>query len=236
MKGNIKTTLFVKIFTYIILTYTCHYKNNELTSGNYFDKRYNIDKTLNIRNKRLLSKYDFQSETRYPPSSGYLTSDASSRTLNNEEKPMLKNKKGKYYGHYIRHYGSGSGNPICVLRKGIKQIDNNIEKKVFNYLGKESEYEENNKVMNKKYKRTIFKKYDIYVFWGYVLPLFVTTTIMLLDFSLRIKNGSYIFGAFVKNLSTHTYILILFLTYVICALVFCYLGYKIEKYTRVRRT
>ncbi|KMZ88647.1 hypothetical protein PVBG_06009 [Plasmodium vivax Brazil I] len=142
-------TGFLKYFTFTFLIWT-YYPYNDL--GNFpksLENKFRPDKVLNLIFKRLLAKYDLQSELQHGDLRKKLSDDISIYG-------KTKNKKPNNFEAYINDYKRRYRN-----KKGLYKLDCYCEKKVFDkilYVKGLSEKVNNDK---KRFKKIFLKKYGI---------------------------------------------------------------------------
>ncbi|GAW84349.1 variable surface protein [Plasmodium gonderi] len=232
--GNIKFTLFAQIFAYIILTCTNPYMKDECTFGKYFDKRHNIDKALNTRAERLLANYELRYASKKADSTDFLTRCETFRTLRNQEDDIPEYVKlYKYRKGSFKPYKEHS-NLLCAVYKDMKKVDSCFEKNIFNHLERLDELKKHKRTPKRTCKRRIFRKYDIFLFIGYIIPLLVVMFSLLNYVAKQFKYTEYVGGSTMKNLNGNFYFIPIILIPIIYFLTFSYVHQKVNKFRRLK--
>ncbi|KAI4841050.1 hypothetical protein MKS88_000818 [Plasmodium brasilianum] len=175
MEQQIKSLLFIKIFTFILLFWICHFYIYMMAFNKLFDINYNHHRELYTRNYRSLAKYkqynhssitcineqlpngvnnksDITSKEKYAERK----KNHSNRVLPTNEKSHRKDTKSKSYIFETKKYS-------------------HLEKKIFKELDYADFLKNNRTISDKIYKKIIFKKCGL----RFALPLLLFLVLAL---------------------------------------------------------
>ncbi|KAI4839112.1 hypothetical protein MKS88_002628 [Plasmodium brasilianum] len=189
MEQKIKFPFFIKIFTFIVLSWIYHYYSDVIYLGELFYKK-NFDKKLERTTQRTLAKYNQDKIT-----CNIMLKEEIPSNERLEEKDIVNNEKG----------GTGCKNHSYVsLTKNTKRYKqskkNNsgifetkkyscFEKKIFKELDYIDYLKNNRTINNKVYKKIMCKKYGLGIAIPIVLVLFLLT-VFIVDLALGLLPGS----------------------------------------------
>ncbi|KAI4840329.1 fam-m protein [Plasmodium brasilianum] len=141
MEEKIMSLLFMKIYTFILLRWTCLFCNDISTFNKHIDEKHNFDGKLNTRICRLLAKSKINNnssiiwlktmENNCENEQKDICTDAKMAKGKNKNSSISSLKKGQYYKQVI-DYNNGffDGKHFQFERKWVKKIDHDdyIEK------------------------------------------------------------------------------------------------------------
>ncbi|KAI4840319.1 hypothetical protein MKS88_001037 [Plasmodium brasilianum] len=175
MEQQIKSLLFIKIFTFSFLCWICHFYIYMMALNKLFDINYNHHRELYTRNYRSLAKYKQYNH--------------SSITCINEQLPNGVNNKSditskeKYAERKKNHSNKALPTNAKSLRKDTKSKScifetkkySHLEKKIFKELDYADFLKRNRTISDKIYKKIIFKKCGL----RFALPLLLFLVLAL---------------------------------------------------------
>ncbi|SBT85601.1 fam-l protein [Plasmodium malariae] len=185
MEQNIKTTLFIKITTFILLCWICHFCIYISTLKKTLDEKKNNRSILHARTYRLLAIYkkDNDSSTLCLKEEMSINGMHEINDITNNEKDDLGKKKrsnecpSKCAGGYKRP----TKNKSCTFE--TKKYSH-TEKKIFKELDYTDFLKNNKAISDKIYNKIILKKFGLRIFLPVLIFLFLLI-IFILEISLN---------------------------------------------------
>ncbi|SBT85945.1 fam-l protein [Plasmodium malariae] len=158
MEQQIKSLLFIKIFTFSLLFWMCHFYIYMMAFNKLFDINYNHHRELYIRNYRSLANYK-----QYNHSSITCINDQLPNGVNNKSditsKEKYSERKKKYSNGTLptnaRSHRKDTKSKSCIFE--TKKYSH-LEKKIFKELDYADFLKKNRTISDKIYKKIILKK------------------------------------------------------------------------------
>ncbi|CAG9485372.1 unnamed protein product [Plasmodium vivax] len=170
---NHKTTLhfFNKIVAFIILSWTCPYKNDEHALSKALENGNKVNISLVMRTHRLLAKHEYQNEISSSELKNKVSYNRDYYKLekgkgNNNTFEQLKQGRSNNVDNYLKSYKKRYSK-----KRGLKKLDCYYENKLFNKFLHLYDIAQKIKNEKKRSKYFFFKKYDIVLFLLSLLPV-----------------------------------------------------------------
>ncbi|SCN12027.1 fam-l protein [Plasmodium malariae] len=179
MEHIFKTLLFIRITTFILLCWICHFYNEINIHNKFLDECYNYHRRLYISNYRLLSKY-------------WQNKNSSIVCLKEKIPNVIKNKKGmsnkekRTARKKQKSYGSSSGdagahkkcmkNNTCIFETKNYSY---LEKKIFKELDYIDFLKKKKTITDRLYKKIIRKKYSLRLSFPVILLLLLSVAFIV---------------------------------------------------------
>ncbi|SCN44529.1 fam-l protein [Plasmodium malariae] len=187
------TLLFIKISTFILLIWICHFYNDTSPFNKSLDEKCNIHLILNTENYRLLGEYKRNKDSCL----AYINEEIPNNVVR-KKKYISKNKKGTKGKRkqlfrsslYMEELGKTVKKNKCVIPKTKKYFD--FEKKIFKKLDYKDYIKNINPFENKEYKKLERKKRRIRI--ALLLLFFLVLIVPVLDISLETYTGGGLLG------------------------------------------
>ncbi|GAW79589.1 variable surface protein [Plasmodium gonderi] len=209
MKEVIKVARFTKTITFILLIWIHQYNIEECVFGIHFGKKCNFDKTLHIRNERLLENnkelYESDQSELNDYLEGYMDKKEIKKLVGDIplykevskcEKNSLHSCNEVLYETTTEHKGLNPRytmfpclNRSSPLYKRLRKIDYNFEKRIFDHLEKLDNRKLKAKIYNNIFKRALFIVYDTLLFFRYVILLAGTIFCPTIFYKATPQNG-----------------------------------------------
>ncbi|KAI4837658.1 hypothetical protein MKS88_003071 [Plasmodium brasilianum] len=178
MKQNIKLLLFIKIITFILLSWICHFCNVLRTHNNYFVKCYNNLRKLYTRNYRILSKYKQHMNSNVVCLKDIPIVLKDKKDISNNAKWTVT-KKEQSNGSLLRNARSHKKdmkNKTCIYET---KVYSHLEKRIFKELDYVDFLNKDIAITDKLYKKIIRKKYALRLFFPVILLLLLTIAFLV---------------------------------------------------------
>ncbi|SCO65749.1 Plasmodium exported protein, unknown function [Plasmodium vivax] len=157
---NIRVML--KITTFVILTWICHFCSEQGLNDNTLDKAYSLHGKFEIRTHRLLSKYEMQKELVSRELRTNLPYKGMNNKINNGPENIsssftqLKRDRSNNFDSYMKGY-----NRRYAKMKGLSKLDCYFEKKVFDKMDNIYEFARSMNNPKRSFMKKFFHKYGI---------------------------------------------------------------------------
>ncbi|KMZ87900.1 hypothetical protein PVBG_06235 [Plasmodium vivax Brazil I] len=171
---NFKFLFFIKIATFIILSWIYPYYNNQNAISKSLENGCELNISLDVRTHRSLAKSKQENElgnirpnhktSNYGENHKVLYINDNKNNNNTYEK--VKRVRPNHMETYLKSYNSR-----YTKEKGIKKLDCYCEKKIFKSMYKISKLAEQKNISKSRIKRIIFTKYGFLFFIISSLPL-----------------------------------------------------------------
>ncbi|CAI7717609.1 Plasmodium exported protein, unknown function [Plasmodium vivax] len=169
---NLKFIFFIKIASFIILTWIYPYYYNQSALSKSLENESELNISLDVRTNRSLAKYEQENELGNIRLKNKTSNCEENHKLfindNNNNNTYEKVKRGSpnHMEAYLKSYNSR-----YTKEKGIKKLDCYYEKKLFKLLHKISKLVEQKNISKSRIKRIIFTRYGLLLFIISLLPL-----------------------------------------------------------------
>ncbi|SBT86378.1 fam-l protein [Plasmodium malariae] len=194
MEQKIKLLLFIKIFTFILLSWACHFYIYMNTLNSSLDASYNYRRKIYLRTYRLLSKckrdknsnivcLKEEIQNNRVSENKYIPYDRK-KDLGKKKQPLACSRK------FLGYHKQDINNKLCILETNKYSI---LEKKIFKELDYEGFLKNNKTINDKLYKKILCKKYGLRLF----LPLLVfllLLSLIIVDLTFPSDNNKGLWG------------------------------------------
>ncbi|SCN12005.1 fam-l protein [Plasmodium malariae] len=176
--------LFIKILTFILLTWICNFYNDMNTLNKYLDERCSFRRKLNSRKYPLLAQYKQGKDLCIANSKEEIPGNEvikQNNISNNKKGANGKHKQSCRSSLYVQKYGKNVDQNKCIIPKTKKYSD--YEQKIFKELDY-NDYLKNIKIIeDKEYKKVKRKKLRIRIslFFLFILVLMMPILDLLLE-------------------------------------------------------
>ncbi|KAI4839226.1 hypothetical protein MKS88_001770 [Plasmodium brasilianum] len=188
MEQNIKTLLFIRITTFILLCWTYPFYTYVSTLKKSLEEGDNYYRKLHSSNYHLLKKYKHNKNSRFLCLKNEIQINGvpeKKDIFHNENDDSEKKKRSKKYASNIAGHKSGMKNKSCIFK--TKKYSH-LEKKIFKELDYTNFLQNNRTISNKVYTKIICKKYGLRI----VLPLLICLFLLIIfivEVSLTYSNS-----------------------------------------------
>ncbi|KMZ77276.1 hypothetical protein PVIIG_05321 [Plasmodium vivax India VII] len=165
---RIKIVVLLKFFTYIFLLWNPI--NDRGSIDEFFEIKFNEDRSLNINYSRLLARHDLGKELRHTG----LREKLSDNNMDNRKKNVaeniskyspIKGTESNNFDAYMKDYKRRYGE-----KKGLYKLDCYCEKKLFSKIHHIDEIAQRFKNDNKSFKKCFLRKYNIGLIFFALIP------------------------------------------------------------------
>ncbi|KNA01634.1 hypothetical protein PVNG_05794 [Plasmodium vivax North Korean] len=168
---NLKSLFFIKIASFIILTWIYPYYNNQNTISKTLENGGELNISLDVKTHRSLAKSEQENELgnlRLKHKTSNYGENHKLLYINDDNNTYEKVKRGKpnHMEAYLKSYNSR-----YTKEKGLKKLDCYYEKKLFESLHKIFKLADQKNISKSRIKRIIFTKYGLLIFIISLLPL-----------------------------------------------------------------
>ncbi|KMZ95178.1 hypothetical protein PVMG_05096 [Plasmodium vivax Mauritania I] len=172
---NFKFLFFIKIATFIILSWIYPYYNNQNAISKSLENGCELNISLDVRTHRSLAKSKQENElgnirpnhkTSNYGGNNKLSYINDNNNNNNNSYESIKRGRTNHMEAYLKNYNSK-----YTKEKGIKKLDCYYEKKLFKLLHKISKLAEQKNISKGRIKRIIFTRYGSLLFIISLIPL-----------------------------------------------------------------
>ncbi|KAI4840856.1 hypothetical protein MKS88_000619 [Plasmodium brasilianum] len=205
MEQKVKFLFYIKIYTFILLLWICHFNNDMSTFNKSSEENYIHCKKLDTISYRLLAKYkqdnvSYVSELKQKTPYNRVNEECD--ITNNEKGNTGKNKQSnECSSKNPRGQKQDKKNKNCTYT--TKKYSNN-EKKVFKELDYINFLKNNRTISNKLYKKVIGKKYGLRIA-TLVLLFFLFLILFIVDYSLGISIKKCLLISLVNSVPTDVF-------------------------------
>ncbi|SCN12512.1 fam-l protein [Plasmodium malariae] len=180
MEQQIKSLLFIKIFTFSLLFWICHFYIYMMAFNNLFNINYNQRRELYTRNYRSMAKHKQYNHSSITCINEQLQSRVKNKS-NITSKEKYGERKKKYSNRTLptnaRSHRKDTKSKSCIFE--TKKYSH-LEKKIFKELDYADFLKKNKTISDKIYKKIIFKKCGLRVALP-ILLFFVLAISFILD-------------------------------------------------------
>ncbi|SBT85729.1 fam-l protein [Plasmodium malariae] len=180
MEQKIKSLLFIKIATFIILTWIYHLYYDIETFKKYFIVKYMYDRKLYMRNYRSLAKFEKDKDSNIAWLKEKISNNGMYENKDicyNEMRNLGKSERSN------RNSGKSTGENKQVMKNNSCIFEtkkySRSEKKIFKELDFENFLKKNRTISNKLYNKIIRKKYGLRLSLPLIFLLFLSTSLLL---------------------------------------------------------
>ncbi|KNA02389.1 hypothetical protein PVNG_01543 [Plasmodium vivax North Korean] len=236
----LKFLFFMKIASFIILTWIYPYYNNQNSVSKFLENGNELNISLDVRTHRSLAKSEQENALGNIRLKHKTSNNGENHKLTyiNDKNTYENVKRGRpnHMEAYLKSYNSRYSK-----EKGIKKLDCYYEKKLFKSLHRISKLAEQKNISKSRIKRVIYKKYGLLLFIISLLPL-LALAIPVYEGRVHTKvmckaensNGVHTQCKYDDIVDSSYRFIYIFISTLIILLLIIYIYIKIMKYMRIK--